>query len=64
MSAAQVAWWDRAIAAVVKAPEWQEALRRNQWEDEYTNSAGTLKFMQDEYRQLEALLAELGDAKK
>jgi putative tricarboxylic transport membrane protein len=64
MSAAQVAWWDRAIAAVVKTPEWQEALRRNQWEDEYTNSAGTLKFMQDEYRQLEALLAELGDAKK
>jgi putative tricarboxylic transport membrane protein len=64
MPATQIAYWDRTLAAIVKTPEWQDALRRNQWEDEYTNSAGTVKFMQDEYRQLEVLLAELGDAKK
>jgi putative tricarboxylic transport membrane protein len=61
---AQVAWWDRTLAAMVKTPEWQEAVRKNQWEDEYLSSAETLKFFQEEYRHLEALLTELGDAKK
>jgi putative tricarboxylic transport membrane protein len=64
MTPAQVAYWDRTFAAMVKSPEWQEALRNNQWSDEYLNSAETLKFMRAEYKQLEALLTELGDAKK
>jgi putative tricarboxylic transport membrane protein len=59
-----VAWWDQTLAAMVKSPEWQEALRVNQWEDEYMNSAATVKFMREEYKELEALLTELGDAKK
>jgi len=61
---AQVAWWDRALATMVRTPEWQEVLRKHQWEDEYLNSAETLKFFQEEYKHLEALLTELGDAKK
>jgi putative tricarboxylic transport membrane protein len=61
---AQVAWWDRTLAAMVKTPEWQEAVKRNQWEDEYLNAADTLKFFQEETRHLESLLIELGDAKK
>lgn len=59
----QIAYWDQMLAAMVKSPEWQQALRVNQWEDEYLNSAGTIKFMQEEYRQLETLLADLGEAK-
>ena len=39
-------------------------MQKYQWEDEYLNSTATLMFMQDEYRHLEALLAELGDARK
>lgn len=61
---AQVAWWDQTLAAIVKTPEWQEAVKRHQWEDEYLNSADTLKFFQEESRHLEALLTELGDARK
>jgi putative tricarboxylic transport membrane protein len=64
LGAAQVAYWDQTLAAMVKSPEWQEALRANQWEDEYMNSAATIKFMREEYKELEALLTELGDAKK
>ena len=64
LSPAQVAWWDQALATMVKTPEWQEAVRANQWEDEYMNSAATVRFMRDEYKELEALLTELGDAKK
>lgn len=60
----QVAYWDQALGAMVKTPEWREALRRNNWEDDYLNAAGALKFFQEEYRHLEALLSELGDAKK
>jgi putative tricarboxylic transport membrane protein len=60
----QVAWWDQTLAAIVKTPEWQEALRKNQWENEYLNSADTRRFFQEQDRQLEALLTELGDAKK
>lgn len=61
---AQIAYWDRMLAGIVKTPEWREALQRNQWEDEYLNSAATLKFMREEYKHLEALLTELGDAKR
>ena len=57
-------YWDQTLGTMVKSPEWREALRKNYWEDDYLNSAGTLKFMQEEYRQLEGLLTELGDAKR
>lgn len=63
LTPAQIAYWDQTLAAMVKSPEWQQAIKVNQWEDEYLNSAGARKFMQDEYRQLEVLLAELGEAK-
>jgi putative tricarboxylic transport membrane protein len=64
LSPAQIAYWDQALAAMVKTPEWQQAVQKNQWQDEYLNSAATLRFLQEEYRHLEALLAELGDARK
>jgi putative tricarboxylic transport membrane protein len=64
LTPAQIAYWDQTLAAMVKSPEWQQALKVNQWEDEYLNSAGTLKFMQEEYRQLESLLADLGGGTK
>jgi putative tricarboxylic transport membrane protein len=60
----QIAYWDQTLATMVRSTEWQQAVRANQWEDEYTNSAATIEFMRDEYKALEALLTELGDAKK
>ena len=61
---AQIAYWDQTFGALVKTPEWLQALQKNQWEHEYLNSAATFKFMQEEYKHLEALLTELGDARK
>jgi putative tricarboxylic transport membrane protein len=61
---AQIAYWDATFSAMVKTPEWLQTLQRNQWEHEYLGSGGTFKFMQEEYKQLEVLLTELGDAKK
>ena len=63
LTPAQIAYWDQTLGAMVKSPEWQQALKLHQWEDEYLDSAGALKFLQDEYRQLESLLKELGEAK-
>lgn len=63
LSAAQIAYWDHTLAAMVKSPEWQHMLKVEQWEDDYLDSAGTLKFMQEEYGKLEPLLVELGEAK-
>lgn len=64
LSAAQIAYWDQTLAALSNSPAWQKAVKANQWEDEYRNSADTVKFMKEEYKELEALLAALGDAKK
>lgn len=64
LSAAQVAYWDQTLSGLSKSPAWQKAVQVNQWEDEYRNSAETVKFMRDEYEVLKALLAELGDSKK
>ena len=64
LSPAQIAYWDATFSALVKTPEWLQTLQKNQWEHEYLGSASTFKFMQEENKQLEALLTELGDAKK
>jgi putative tricarboxylic transport membrane protein len=63
MTAAQTAYWDQTLAAMVKSPEWQQALKVNQWEDQYLNSAGTVKFLEQEYNELTAVLTELGEVK-
>lgn len=63
MSAVQVAFWDRFLSDTTSSAEWQDILRQNQWDGEYRNSADTLKFMQEEYKHLETVLIESGDAK-
>ena len=63
LSPAQIAFWDQTLGAMAKSTEWQQALKVNQWEDEYLNSAGAAKFLQEEYKELETLLVDLGEAK-
>ena len=63
MSAPQVAYWDRFLGETARSAQWQDVLRQNQWEGEYRNSADTLKFYREEYKHLEAVLTESGDAR-
>ncbi len=63
MPVSQIAYWDRFLSEVTGSAEWQDILKRNQWDGEYLNSANTLKFMREEYKSLETTLAESGDAK-
>ena len=64
MKPEQVAYWDRVLAKLVQTPEWKKDLATNLFEDTYRNAAATDKYMQAEYEQFRAALADLGMAKQ
>ena len=63
LAAPQIAYWDRFFSEMLKSPEWQEALARNQWDQFSLNAAATVKFLQEENKMFTTLLRELGDAR-
>ena len=63
MSALQVAFWDAALARVVKDEEWRKDLDSNLMDNVYKNSAETLKHWQTEYEEVKTILTDLGLAK-
>lgn len=60
---AQVAYWEAAMVALVRTPEWKADLARNHRESQFLSSEQTRRFLDAEYRELEAALGELGLAK-
>ena len=64
MTPAQIAYWDRVIGKLVQTPEWKKDLADNVFESSYRNSAATELYMQADYEQFRAALAELGMVKK
>ena len=60
MGAAQVAYWDAALARVVKDEEWRKDLEGNLMDNVYKNSAETLKHWQVEFEEVKSILNELG----
>jgi putative tricarboxylic transport membrane protein len=63
LPAPQIAYWDRFFSEMVKSPDWQDALARNQWDGFHLSAAATTKFLQEENKTLASLLRELGDAR-
>lgn len=63
MTPAQIAFWDRAFAALVKTDDWKKELEENFWENVYADSRGTKKRLDEEYAEYKAMLGELGYAK-
>jgi putative tricarboxylic transport membrane protein len=63
MSKAHIAFWDQFLSGVANSAEWQEILEKNRWDGDYRSSADTFKFMEAEYKHLEGVLKESGDAK-
>ena len=64
MTPAQIAFWDRAFAALVKTDDWKKELEENFWENVYADSRGTKKRLDEEYAEYKAMLGELGYAKQ
>jgi putative tricarboxylic transport membrane protein len=63
LTPAQVAYWDATIAKVVATPEWKQEVERNHSESTHLNSVEARKFLDAEYRDLKAVLTEIGLAK-
>jgi len=64
LSAQQVAFWERAIAAAVATADWKAFIEANQWEAEYLNSVDYTRYLQAEDAKLRAALTDLGLAKQ
>lgn len=63
MTAAQVRYWDDALAKVVRSDEWKKELERFDMVNVYKNSADTAKHWKAEYDEVKAVMTELGLAR-
>jgi putative tricarboxylic transport membrane protein len=64
MSAAQVAYWDAALAKVVATSDWKKEVDRNEAIPDYTASRESAQRMAQLYGQLRAALVDAGLAKE
>lgn len=60
----QVRYWDGAFGRMVKTSEWRQAVEKNQWEEDYMNSADLGKSLKAQYEILKDVLTELGMVKQ
>ena len=63
LSADQVRYWDGVFQGLIKTDEWRQALERNQWVEDYRNSADMGKDLKAQYEILKDVLTELGMVK-
>jgi len=60
LSAEQVRYWDNVFARVVKSDDWKQAVEKNQWVEQYLNSADFGKELRRQHGILKDVLSELG----
>lgn len=63
MSAAQIAFWEEALATVVATDEWKKELEKNYLTASFMRSAEARRFLQEESVKIGAMLSDLGLAK-
>jgi putative tricarboxylic transport membrane protein len=63
LTAAQVTYWENALRRVVESPDWKAELERNYWGDFFMTGADLRRVYEREYREMKAVLVELGLAK-
>ena len=49
---------------VIKTPSWKDALEKNQWDEDYMNSAELGKYLKSQHTILKDVLGELGMVKQ
>lgn len=59
LDAAELAYWDERVAALVKTTMWADILRQYHWDAAYADSAGAKRFLDTQYEELRATLANL-----
>ncbi len=60
LSAEQVRYWDGLFARMVKSDDWKQAVEKNQWVENYMNSADMGKELRRQHGILKDVLSELG----
>lgn len=60
---AQVAYWEDALAALVKTDDWRKALEAEFWENSFVSGQEFRKFLEREYAEDRLVLTGLGMAK-
>ena len=60
LSADQIRYWDGVFARLVKSDDWKQAVEKNQWVEDYRNSADMGKELRRQYGILKDVLSELG----
>lgn len=63
LSDEQLRYWDDVFGRLVQQPEWKQELQAKLEEDVYMNSRDTRRYMNTQYAELTAILADLGLAK-
>jgi putative tricarboxylic transport membrane protein len=63
LGAAEAAYWDSRLGAVVKTSDWADSLKRFYWDADYADSAGARRFLDARFEELRATLATLSLAK-
>ena len=60
LSADQVRYWDVIFARMVKSDDWKQAVEKNQWVEQYMNSADFGRELRRQHGILKDVLSELG----
>ena len=63
LTAAQVAYWDSALAKLVKTDEWKKDLDTNVFENTYMTSEEAKRYLKTQFEQFHTALSEVGLAK-
>ncbi|MEQ1772600.1 MAG: tripartite tricarboxylate transporter substrate binding protein [Burkholderiales bacterium] len=63
MTAAQITYWDQALAKIVQADDYKKEVERNLADSEYLGATAARKYWDAQYAELKGLLNELGLSK-
>lgn len=64
LSAAQIAFWDKAFSSIVVSDAWSAELAKNSWGRVFKGSAETREYLETEHKLLEKILTDLGLVKR
>ena len=63
LDAAQVAWWEQALRRLSTSDEWKKSLETEYWSDSFAAGGELARFLEGEFIEDKAVLADLGLAK-
>ncbi len=64
LSADQIHYWNALFRQLIKTDMWKQAVKRNQWEEAYLDSAELGKDLKAQFDRLKEILIDLGMAAK